>query len=148
MRRPIIFTSIFPPSIFKQFPSNRFRNMPYRSSATFFLSRFDDLQARVCDDEIVQRPRRVPPSFLFPLMCIEIVISSCIVCSAFFYSLADHSTNVAFRRGWIRRVRDLPSRKKKKETCSLWKILWWWTPGGRAEENIFAIQATIDHSHC
>lgn len=84
MRRPIIFTSIFPPSIFKQFPSNRFRNMPYRSSATFFLSRFDDLQARACDDEIVQRPRRVPPSFLFPLMCIEIVISSCIVCSAFF----------------------------------------------------------------
>lgn len=115
MRRPIIFTSIFPPSIFKQFPSNRFRNMSYRSSATFFLSRFDDLQARVCDDEIVQRPRRVPPSFLFPLMCIEIVISSCIVCSAFFYSLADHSTNVAFRRGWIRRVRDLPSRKKKKK---------------------------------
>lgn len=123
-------------------------------SATFIfpLSRFDDLQAKA----LTMKPCNVQdrfPSLSCSLWCTsKSSFRPAPSARYFFYSLADHSTNVAFRRGWIRHVSwsaiTKKKKKKKKGTCSLWKILWWWTPGGRAEENIFAIQATIDHSHC
>lgn len=118
----------------------------YRSSATsiFPLLQFDDLQARALT---MKRSRQVPPSFLFSLICVEIVISSCTVCSVFFTLWLTIRRTLPSAVVEYATFRDLLSRKKKG-TCSLWKILWWWTPRGRAEENIFAIQATIDHSHC
>ena len=114
--------------------------------------RFDDLQAKA----LTMKPCNVQdrfPSLSCSLWCTsKSSFRPAPSARYFFYSLADHSTNVAFRRGWIRHVSwsaiTKKKKKKKKGTCSLWKILWWWTPGGRAEENIFAIQATIDHSHC
>lgn len=85
----------------------------YRSSATsiFPLLQFDDLQARALT---MKRSRQVPPSFLFSLMRRNrhFVLHRLL---GIFYSLADHSTNVAFRRGWIRHVSWSAITKKKKE---------------------------------
>lgn len=84
----------------------------YRSSATsiFPLSQFDDLQARALT---MKRSRQVPPSFLFSLMRRNrhFVLHRLL---GIFYSLADHSTNVAFRHGWIRHVSWSAITKKKR----------------------------------
>lgn len=54
MRRPIIFTSIFPPSIFKQFPSNRFRNIrivpqQHFSSHGLMIYRLEPVTMKSCN---------------------------------------------------------------------------------------------------
>lgn len=90
----------------------------------------------------MSKKKRARPSFLFPLMCMS-KSSFRPAPSARYFLLFGWPFDERCLPPWL----NTPSRKKKG-TCSLWKILWWWTPRGRAEENIFAIQATIDHSHC
>lgn len=86
----------------------------YRSSATsiFPLSQFDDLQARALT---MKRSRQVPPSFLFSLICVEIVISSCTVCSVFFTLWLTIRRTLPSAVAEYATFRDLLSRKKKKE---------------------------------
>lgn len=85
----------------------------YRSSATsiFPLSQFDDLQARALT---MKRSRQVPPSFLFSLICVEIVISSCTVCSVFFTLWLTIRRTLPSAVAEYARFRDLLSRKKKR----------------------------------
>lgn len=90
----------------------------------------------------MSKKKRARPSFLFPLMCMS-KSSFRPAPSARYFLLFGWPFDERCLPPWL----NTPSWKKKG-TCSLWKILWWWTPRGRAEENIFAIQATIDHSHC
>lgn len=85
----------------------------YRSSATsiFPLSQFDDLQARALT---MKRSRQVPPSFLFSLICVEIVISSCTVCSVFFTLWLTIRRTLPSAVAEYATFRDLLSRKKKR----------------------------------
>lgn len=85
----------------------------YRSSATsiFPLLQFDDLQARALT---MKRSRQVPPSFLFSLICVEIVISSCTVCSVFFTLWLTIRRTLPSAVAEYATFRDLLSRKKKR----------------------------------
>lgn len=86
-------------------------------SATFIfpLSRFDDLQAKA----LTMKPCNVQdrfPSLSCSLWCTsKSSFRPAPSARYFFYSLADHSTNVAFRRGWIRHVSWSAITKKKKK---------------------------------
>lgn len=75
------------------------------------FSRFDDLQARALT---MKRSRQVPPSFLFSLICVEIVISSCTVCSVFFTLWLTIRRTLPSAVAEYATFRDLLSRKKKR----------------------------------